>query len=269
MSFGKPASEMNEWVDTIGTVDVLGVRIHQLTVDNFFNLLNRIIQNHRKALIASVNVNAINLAYEYKWFRQFLNNSDYAFCDGAGVVLGAQILGQYLPQRFTSADWMWDLAAYAEKQGFTFYFLGARSGIAEKAAFRLRDRYPNLQIIGIQHGYFDKTLRSKENELIIQDINQLKPNILLVGFGMPVQERWLMENWDRLEVNAAITLGAVFDYISGELKRAPSWFNQHGLEWLGRLIIEPRRLWRRYLIGNPVFLWRIFLQRIGVHRLHK
>jgi N-acetylglucosaminyldiphosphoundecaprenol N-acetyl-beta-D-mannosaminyltransferase len=101
-----------------------------------------------------------------------------------------------------------------------------------------------------------------ENETLIQQINDLKPNFILVGFGMPLQERWLMENWDRLEVNIAITLGAVFDYISGDLKRAPGWFNKHGMEWLGRLIIEPRRLWKRYLIGNPLFLLRIIKHRL-------
>jgi len=248
----------------IASVDILGVRIHQLTVDSFFHLLTQIIKNQRKALFACVNVQAINLAHEFEWFRQFINNSDYAFCDGAGVVLGARILGQHLPQRFTSADWMWNLAEYAESLGFTFYFLGARPGIAEKAALRLRERYPNLHILGIHHGYFDKTPGSSENEYVIQVINQYKPNILLVGFGMPLQERWLMENWDRLEVNTAITLGAVFDYISGELKRSPGWFNKHGMEWLGRLIIEPRRLWKRYLIGNPLYLWRVIRHRIGL-----
>lgn len=264
MSQGISTDKMRKWFEQIGTVDVLGVRIHQLTVITFFQLLDQIVQNQRKVLISSVNVHAMNLAYENKWFRQFINNSDYAFCDGVGVVLGARILGQELPQRFTSADWMWDLAAYADQLGYSFYFLGARPGIAEKAAFRLRERYPNLRILGIQHGYFDKTPGNKENEMIIQDINQHKPNMLLVGFGMPLQERWLMENWDRLEVNSAITLGAVFDYISGDLSRAPRWMTDHGLEWLGRLIIEPKRLWKRYLVGNSLFLWRVIRQRLGL-----
>jgi N-acetylglucosaminyldiphosphoundecaprenol N-acetyl-beta-D-mannosaminyltransferase len=248
----------------IGTVDILGIRIHQLTVQMFIQILEEIILAQGKALITSVNVHAINLACQHVWLRQFINESDFSFCDGAGVVLGARILGQHLPERFTSADWMWDLAARASEQNFTFYFLGARPGIAEKAALCLHERYPGLRILGIHHGYFDKTPGSLENEQVIQEINQQKPNILLVGFGMPLQERWLMENWDRIEANTAITLGAVFDYISGELKRAPDWFLNHNLEWLGRLLIEPRRLWRRYLIGNPVFIWRVMKQRLNL-----
>ena len=84
---------------------------------------------------------------------------------------------------------------------------------------------------------------------------------------MPLQEHWLMENWHRIESNIALTGGAVFDYVSGDLRRAPRWMNENGLEWLGRLVIEPRRLWRRYLVGNPHFLYRVFRQRLGLLRI--
>jgi N-acetylglucosaminyldiphosphoundecaprenol N-acetyl-beta-D-mannosaminyltransferase len=100
-----------------------------------------------------------------------------------------------------------------------------------------------------------------ENESVIAIINRLRPNILIVGFGMPLQERWLMENWDRIHANIGLTGGAVFDYISGNVPRAPRWMTDHGFEWLGRLLVEPSRLWRRYLIGNPLFIWRIMKQR--------
>lgn len=147
------------------------------------------------------------------------------------------------------------------------FFLGSKPGIAEKAAQRLQERHPNLVIAGTHHGYFDKTPGSLENEAIIQQINAARPNILIVAFGMPLQEKWLMENWERIDANIALTGGAVFDYISGELARAPRWMTDNGLEWLGRLLIEPGRLWKRYVIGNPLFLWRILLQRLGVLRL--
>jgi N-acetylglucosaminyldiphosphoundecaprenol N-acetyl-beta-D-mannosaminyltransferase len=134
--------------------------------------------------------------------------------------------------------------------------------VADKAAANLKARYPDLRIVGTHHGYFDKTQGCAENEAVIEQINTVKPNILIVGFGMPLQERWLMENWDRIDANVALTGGAVFDYVSGELRRAPRWMTENGLEWLGRLIIEPRRLWKRYLIGNPIFLWRVLKQRL-------
>jgi len=178
-------------------------------------------------------------------------------------MLGAKLLGHHIPERITYADWLWQLAAFAEPRQISFYFLGGRPGIAEKAAQQLQLRYPNLQIVGFQHGYFDKGEDSVENQAVIQAINQAKPDILLVGFGMPLQEQWLQENWERIDAKIALTGGAVFDYISGELRRAPRWMTDYGFEWLGRLLIEPRRLWQRYVVGNPVFLWRVLGQRLG------
>jgi N-acetylglucosaminyldiphosphoundecaprenol N-acetyl-beta-D-mannosaminyltransferase len=136
--------------------------------------------------------------------------------------------------------------------------------VADKAAANLKARFPDLRIVSTHHDYFDKTPGSAENEAVIEQINAVKPNILIVGFGMPLQERWLMENWDHIDANVALTGGAVFDYVSGELQRAPRWMTDNGLEWLGRLLIEPRRLWKRYLIGNPLFIWRVLKQRLGL-----
>jgi N-acetylglucosaminyldiphosphoundecaprenol N-acetyl-beta-D-mannosaminyltransferase len=212
----------------------------------------------------NVNANCLNLAYGNDWLRSFINSAETVFCDGAGVILGARILGYRTPQRITYADWIWQLAQFAEPRGFTFFFLGARPRVADKAAARLKERFPNLRIAGCHHGYFDKTPSSAENEAVIWRINAVRPNILIVGFGMPLQERWLMENWERIEANVALTGGAVFDYVSG----APRWMSDHGLEWLGRLIIEPRRLWKRYLTGNPIFIWRVLKQRLGLLRFN-
>jgi N-acetylglucosaminyldiphosphoundecaprenol N-acetyl-beta-D-mannosaminyltransferase len=217
-------------------------------------------------MVLSGNVHSFNLAYRQSWLRAFFNQADVVRLDGAGVRLGAWILGHQTPNRMTWADFAWDLAEFAAPRGFTFFFLGARPGVADKAAANLKARYPDLCIVGTHHGYFDKTPGSAENEAVIEQINAVKPNILIVGFGMPLQERWLMENWDRIDANVALTGGAVFDYVSGELQRAPRWMTENGLEWLGRLLIEPRRLWNRYLIGNPLFLWRVLKQRLGLLR---
>jgi len=246
-------------------VRLLGVKIHPLNRTQLHQELSKIVHDRAKSLVLHVNIHGLNLAYEQPWLRNFLNNTaDIVFCDGAGVVLGARILGHRIPERITYADWMWELAEFADAYDLTFFFLGARPGVAEKAAACLRDRFRNLRVVGTHHGYFNKTPGSAENEAVIQRINAVRPNILIVGFGMPLQEHWLMENWHRIEANVALTGGAVFDYVSGDLHRAPGWMTDHGLEWLGRLFIEPRRLWRRYLIGNPLFLMRVIKQRLGL-----
>jgi N-acetylglucosaminyldiphosphoundecaprenol N-acetyl-beta-D-mannosaminyltransferase len=182
-------------------------------------------------------------------------------------MLGARILGHRIPQRITYADWIWQLAEFAEPRGITFFFLGARPGVAQNAAERLRERYPDLRIVGIHHGYFDKSPGSEENEAVLQKIDASRPHVLVIAFGMPLQERWLAENWARINTNIALTGGAVFDYVSGDLSRAPRWMTDHGLEWLGRLLIEPQRLWKRYLVGNPLFLYLIVKQRLGLLKL--
>ena len=254
--------EGNTLTDVWPSINLLGARLTLLDWDALLRVVSDAVAQRRKILVASGNVFSFNLAYEKPWFRDFLNRADLVRLEGEGLRWGARILGHETPARLVFADWVWDLAAVAAERGFTFFLLGARPGVAEKAADRLRERYPDLRVVGVHHGYFDKTAGSAENEAVIAQINAVKPNILFVGFGMPLQERWLKENWDRLDVNVAFTCGAMFDYVSGELRRAPKWMNDHGLEWLGRLIIEPRRLWRRYLVGNPLFMWRVLKQRI-------
>jgi len=248
------------------THSLLGVQISALTVDRLHARIAEIIQADRRALVLHANAHGLNLAYRHAWLRRFLNQAEIVFSDGAGVILGGRIMGFHIPERITYADWMWQLAEFGARQGFSFYFVGARPGVAEKAAARLCERFPDLRVVGTHPGYFDMTAGCSETLAVVEQINAVRPNILVVGFGMPLQERWLLENWAEIEANVALTGGAVFDYISGDLRRAPRWMTDNGLEWLGRLLIEPRRLWRRYVVGNPLFLWRVVKQRLGLLR---
>lgn len=248
------------------SINILDVKVHPLAVIDLHKIIRAKITYHEKSIIANVNAHAMNLAFREKWLKDFFNNAAIVFCDGAGVRLAARILGYHIPERITYADWMWQIAEFSSKNNFTFYLLGARKGIAKKAAEQLTKRYPNIQILGVHHGYFNKTVGSRENANIISKINKVKPNILVVAFGMPLQERWLYENWDKIDANIALTGGAVFDYVSGELKRGPRCLTDNGFEWLARLLIEPKRLWKRYIIGNPLFITRIILHRIGILR---
>lgn len=244
-------------------INILGVGVHPLTTVQLNEWIGTIIDRGGKEQVLNVNVHCINLAMDQPWLHDLLNQAEIVFCDGAGIILGARILGHQIPERITYADWLWTLAEYSVTKGYSFYFLGAKPGTARAAADRILDRIPDLKIIDVQDGYFDKTDGHPENEAIINSINQAHPNILVLGMGMPIQERWLRDNWDSLNVNIALTGGGIFDILSGELKRPPTWMNEHGLEWLGRLFIDPTRLWRRYLIGNPKFIARIFQARLN------
>jgi N-acetylglucosaminyldiphosphoundecaprenol N-acetyl-beta-D-mannosaminyltransferase len=245
-------------------IRIQGVKVNPITKDELNLYIGQLSMAGNKALVLNVNVHALNLAHRDSDFRRLLNHAEIVFCDGAGVMLAAKLLGHHIPERITYADWTWDLAEYAEQHDLSLFLLGAKPGVAIKAGESLQRRFTKLKIVGIHHGYFDRTSGSAENEAVIRQINQARPNILLTGFGMPIQEHWLAANWSRLEANVALTGGAVFDYLSGDLRRGPKWMTDNGLEWAARLMIEPQRLWKRYIVGNPIFLWRIICERFGL-----
>jgi N-acetylglucosaminyldiphosphoundecaprenol N-acetyl-beta-D-mannosaminyltransferase len=247
----------------VDRVNVLGVGVDPLTVEELHAEIGRLVRGVERGLVLNANAHCLNLCYGDPALRDFLNGADVVFCDGAGVMLAARILGGRIPERITYADWIWHLAAFAAVQEFSLYLLGARPGVAQEAAKRLKESYPSLKIVGVHHGYFDHGIKTPENEAVVQEISAAAPDILLVGLGMPLQERWLMENRHKLDVGVALTGGAVFDYVSGTLRRGPRFLTENGFEWLARLLVEPRRLGRRYLVGNSLFLLRVVKQRLG------
>lgn len=242
-------------------VEILGVGVDAVTRADLRRRIECFARDEsrgRPAAILNVNAHALNLASRDREFRGVFHGAEVVFCDGAGVRLAARMLGGRLPERITYADWTEDLAKLAAENGFSLYLLGARPGVARTAAQRLLAANPNLLIAGLHHGYFDRD--GAENDEVVSEINAASPDILLVAMGMPIQERWLMRNLSSLEARVALTGGAALDYASGGLRRGPKFLTDNGFEWLARLLIEPRRLWRRYVIGNPVFIFRVLRQ---------
>lgn len=243
-------------------VKFLGIKIDPLTVDELLARVAGYIDRRERAQVLCVNIYGYNLAVEQPWLVDCWNNAAINFCDGAGVILGARLHGLSIPERITYADWYWRLVAMAEDRDYSLFFLGAKPGVAERAAEVLRGLHPRLRIVGIHDGYFDMTPDSVENQALIDAINAAHPDILTVGLGMPLQERWIYDNWHRVNARVGLTGGAIFDYVSGEVQRAPRWMTDNGLEWLGRMWVEPRRLWKRYIIGNPQFMARVLKTRL-------
>jgi N-acetylglucosaminyldiphosphoundecaprenol N-acetyl-beta-D-mannosaminyltransferase len=247
-------------------VNVLGVGVDPVTVGELHAGIKRLVESGERGTVLNVNANCLNLLYRDAALRGFFDDADLVFCDGAGVMLAARLLGRRIPERITYADWAWRLAAFAEAEGLSLFLLGAGPGVAERAAQRLRMLHPGLRISGVEHGYFDHSPGSRENRAVLRKVNAARPDILIVGLGMPLQERWLMENRGAIDANVALTGGAVFDYVSGGVRRGPRLLTDNGFEWLARLIVDPHRLWRRYLLGNPLFLLRVLGQRFGKGR---
>ena len=202
-----------------------------------------------------VNAHVVNQSRAMPELADALGRADLVYCDGYGVRLAARTLDLPVPHRMTGADWVWGLAALCEAEDKSLYLLGADPKLARAAADRLRRWYPRLRIAGSHHGYAE--LGSPQNERVIEDINAASPDIVLVGMGTPKQELWVDRYADRLQADVLWTVGALFDYIAGRVPRAPRWLADNGLEWIFRLAIEPHRMWRRYLLGNPAFLWMV------------
>ena len=205
-----------------------------------------------------VNAHVLNQSREIPSLRAALERADLVYCDGYGVRLAAKALEVEIPHRMTGADWIWHLAALCEAAGQSVYLLGSEPSVAAETGRRLSRWYPRLEIAGTHHGFFD--IGSPHDDRVVEDINERRPDIVLVGMGTPKQELWVEHNAPRLDTDVLWTVGALFDYVSGRVPRAPGGLADNGLEWIFRLAIEPQRMWRRYLLGNPVFISRVMAQ---------
>ena len=236
-------------------IQLLGVNIDNIGKEDIIAFIIETIKSHKKAIIANVNLHALNISFTHPWFRDFLNESQITFCDGFGIHLASRLTGQKIDFRFTPPDWIDELCSGLAQNKWGLFLLGGRQGVAESATAQLRQTHPGLEITA-HHGYFDK--QGPENEAVINLIDRSNAKILLVGMGMPLQEKWIQENFNKLsEVQICMPVGALFSFIAKTTPRGPRFLTDHGFEWLTRLIIEPRRLWSRYLIGIPQVLFRI------------
>ena len=242
---------------TQNRINFFGVPIDQLTLSGLLERVVVMLQSSGTSKIMYVNVHCMNLALSYAKLHRILTQADLVYCDGAGIVLGARLHGLFLSGRMTGADWIYDLCALCEKKKYSVFFLGAEPGIAQKAISKLKKEYPGLNVAGSHHGYFTE----QEDDALINKINKSKADILLVGMGSPLQEYWIDKYFAELNIPLVWAMGAVMDYIAGKVPRAPQWMLNNGLEWVYRFIVEPKRMWRRYLIGNVSFLLNVIAGR--------
>ncbi len=237
--------------------------IDVLAFENVQGLFQRILHElnkPRQVVISYLNVHVANSAFAKPELKAFLQNIDFVYCDGSGIQLGAKLQGQNIPTRFPAADWIMDFIKLLSEKEKSIYLLGGQPGIADKMYSRLNKEIPNHTVIGNHHGYILKD-QDLEKE-VIEDINNKKPDILIVGFGTPLQEEWIQKHRHKLNTSLIMPLGAVMDYFTGETHRCPQWVGDIGFEWFYRLCLEPRRMAGRYIIGNPCFVSRIISQNI-------
>ncbi len=237
------------------TIEILGVQLHLLTSSQLVQAIAGWAGEEHKRVVAHVNTHAINLAYANERFRATLNGADLVFCDGYGVAWAARRKGYPVPERLGISDWIDELAATLAAHDFSLFLLGDEDGVAELAAQALRRRHPGLRVVGAHHGFFAK--QGAENDRVIRKINDSGADVLMVGLGMPAQEFWIEDNLGELGARVFMPVGATYRWYAGIERRAPKWMADRGLEWMGRLFWHPVRMFRRYVVGNPAFVWRI------------
>jgi N-acetylglucosaminyldiphosphoundecaprenol N-acetyl-beta-D-mannosaminyltransferase len=243
--------------------------VDELTIPTFLTEIGLAVQRGDRLLVANHNVNSLALLQRSEEFREFYRRPDLIFVDGAAVVAIARALGLRIraAHRIAVLDWLWPLCARAEAADWRVVHLGGDPTVMERASAKVAERHPRLSF-HVLSGYFDMHDQAV-NAAVREQIKALRPTILLVGMGMPRQEIWLNDNFDELQPCVTITVGGVLSYLGNDRPTPPRWLGRWGLEWLFRLVTEPRRLWRRYLLEPLVLLSplrRALVQRLRSRR---
>jgi len=240
--------------EDMGRAVLLGVQVEALSMTDLNRIVSDGIDDGRRVIVANHNLHSIYLYHHDSKMRTFYAAADHIHVDGMAVVALARLRGIAMTRehRVTFVDWMGPLANAAANRGWRVFFLGSRPGVAEQGAEVLRRRYPGLQI-KTAHGYFDPRPESSESQAIVAKIERWRPHLLITGMGMPRQEHWVVDHLDKLSACVILNGGAALDYFAGAIPTPPRWAGRCGLEWLFRLLAEPRRLWSRYLV-EPWFI---------------
>jgi N-acetylglucosaminyldiphosphoundecaprenol N-acetyl-beta-D-mannosaminyltransferase len=234
-------------------IAVLGVPFDHVTIDAAVTRIDRMIASRRPHYVVTANVDFLVQAHRDVELRRILLEADLVLCDGTPVLWASRWLGNALPERVAGSDLAPALIRAAAEKGHRLFFLGAASGVAAEAELKLKQQYPNLNIVGTYAPPFSQLLEMDHAE-IVRRVREAKPDILLVSFGCPKQEKWIAMHHRSLGVPVAIGVGATLDFLAGRVKRAPAWMRRTGTEWFYRLLQEPQRLYRRYASNLAYFL---------------
>ncbi|MFC7738415.1 WecB/TagA/CpsF family glycosyltransferase [Roseomonas sp. GCM10028921] len=231
---------------------VLGVRVDDIAPDDIVAHVVDTIRRGGRTYVVNANAHLLTVAQENDWVQGFYDRANIAFCDGAGVQFVTWARTRRRPYRTTPPEWVAEIARQTGPEGRTVFWLGGSEDAVTRAAAKF-EQQTGMRSVGHRNGFFDHHAGSEDNRQLVEQINAASPDLLLLNMGMPLQERWLHDHWHLLNVRAAITAGALVDHAAGRVRRPPRWVADIGLEWAVRLAIEPKRLWRRYLLGLPRF----------------
>lgn len=244
---------------SLSRANVLGVGVHAINMDQAVAVIDQAVRDRRKGYVCVTGVHGVMEAQSDNNFKQILNNSLLTTPDGMPMVWVGQLQGFRHMDRVYGPDLMLEVCKLSEERGYTHYFYGGNEGTVEKLAYALRKRYPGLNVVGSNTPPF-RPLNSSEEHALREHLTQARPDFFWVGLSTPKQERFMADHIAALDCTLMLGVGAAFDILTGITKDAPLWIKRTGLQWFHRLLQEPSRLWRRYLINNPKFIFKIALQ---------
>lgn len=267
---GDPATRQNALAHShdlpVAPSLIAGIPVANLSEDETVEVIDKLISKGGTHYGAVVNAAKLVAANRDETLKSALLNADLITADGMSVVWASRLLGNGLKERVTGIDLVERLVEHAARRGFAVYFLGAREESVRGTVDRFANKYPALRIAGSHDGYF----KASDSLSVCEAIKLSGADLLLVAMGSPKQEQWIASNIALTGVSFALGVGGSFDHLSGRAKRAPRWMQRSGLEWLHRFMQEPRRLWRRYLVGNSAFIWLVVRERLrGGHPRQK
>ena len=246
-------------------VNVLGVGLSAINLKLALEAIAQALAKKNKGYICVTGVHGVMEAQQDERFRQILNRSFLNTPDGMPMVWIGRLNGRREMDRVYGPDLMLLVCEFTRDQGYSHFFYGGGEGVAEDLRRRLEAKFPGIKITGTYTPPF-RPLNSDEDREVLGMINRAAPDVLWIGLSTPKQERWMYEYRDRLRVPVLVGVGAAFDICSGRPRQAPQFMREHGLEWLFRLFSEPRRLWRRYLLGGSRFAWNVLLEETGLKK---
>lgn len=241
----------------VKTVRILGIRFARIKIEDALKVVEELIAKDRKSQVCVTNAYSLVLMQKNKEFKTMADSADLVVADGKPLIWISRLYRKPILERVSGSDLVYGLSKKSTQKRYKLFFLGSNPATLGKMVENLKKIFPSLRVAGVYSPPFKKQFSEREDEKMMALINRVKPDVLFVGLGAPKQERWIWEHKDKLRVPVSIGVGAAFDFVAGTVKRAPKWMQKCGLEWLFRLCQEPRRLWKRYLIGNPVFLWLV------------
>lgn len=230
---------------------ILGIKVNAVDMKTAMETIEEFIRSGKPHMIVTADSSGVVLAQGDPELREIINSADLVTPDSIGILWAAKRCGTPLPERVSGVDIVELLCKRAAETGYKVFLLGAAPGIAGEAAYTLQQRYPGLTIAGTHHGFF----KPEESDAIVRKIREAKPDVLFVAMGQPIQEKWIREHMEELQVPVSMGVGGTLDVLSGRVNRAPKWMQRHGLEWVYRLASNPRKIKKCSTL--PIFVLKV------------